>query len=183
MINFQIDTGVQTIVLGAVLPDVSDPVVVDGTKQPGYAGTPLVEVREKADGFTRIPWALHVTAGGSTVRALAVGRFEVAGILLGTEGANDPGGNKVEACYGGLRADGVTPAALPVFGVCVKVFDSPNNTIGGTSAAQRNVLSGCGLGVDVWGQNRRGTSSSATTSASTPRARRPSGARAPASRS
>lgn len=34
-INFQIGTGVQTIVLNAVLPDVSDPINIDGTTQPG----------------------------------------------------------------------------------------------------------------------------------------------------
>ena len=155
-INFQIGTGVQTIVLGAALPDVSDPVNIDGTTQPGYGGTPLVEIRGKDDGFTQIAWALHITAGGSTVRALAVGRFDVAGILLGTEGANDAGGNKVEACYGGLRADGVTMAALAIHGTCVKIADSPNNTVGGTSAAARNVLSGCGFGVHITGAKSRG---------------------------
>jgi CSLREA domain-containing protein len=155
-INFQIGTGVQTIVLGAALPDVSDPVNIDGTTQPGYGGTPLVEIRGKDDGFTRIAWALHITAGGSTVRALAVGRFDVAGILLGTEGANDAGGNKVESCYGGLRADGVTMAALAIHGTCVKIADSPNNTIGGTSAAARNVLSGCGFGVHISGTKSTG---------------------------
>jgi hypothetical protein len=155
-INFQIGTGVQTIVLGAALPDVSDPVNIDGTTQPGYGGTPLVEIRGKDDGFTQIAWALHITAGGSTVRALAVGRFDVAGILLGTEGANDAGGNKVESCYGGLRADGVTMAALAIHGTCVKIADSPNNTIGGTSAAARNVLSGCGFGVHISGAKSTG---------------------------
>src|SRR5215203_280292 len=33
-INFQIGTGVQTTVLGVALPDVSDPVNIDGTTQP-----------------------------------------------------------------------------------------------------------------------------------------------------
>jgi hypothetical protein len=155
-INFQIGTGVQTIVLGAALPDVSDPVNIDGTTQPGYGGTPLIEVRGKEDGFTRIPWALHVTAGGSTVRALAVGRFDVAGILLGTEGASNAGGNKVEACYGGLRADGVTPSTLPMHGSCVRIADSPDNIVGGTTVAARNVLSGCGFGVDIWGTKSTG---------------------------
>lgn len=99
-INFRIGTGVQTIVLGAVLPDVSDPVIIDGTTQPGYVGAPLVEVLGQSDGFTQVTWALHVTAGGSTVRALALGRFTVAGILLGTEGANDAGGTRSRRATG-----------------------------------------------------------------------------------
>ncbi|MET0649996.1 MAG: Calx-beta domain-containing protein [Pyrinomonadaceae bacterium] len=150
-VNFQIGTGVQTIVLNTVLPDVSDPIIIDGTTQPGYGGTPLVEIKGKDEGFAGIPWVLHITAGGSTVRALAVGHFDFAGILLGTEGANDAGGNKVESCYGGLRADGVTPASRFASGACVQIADSPNNIIGGTSVAGRNVLSGCSRGVEILG--------------------------------
>jgi CSLREA domain-containing protein len=152
-INFRIGTGVQTIVLGVVLPDVSDPIVIDGATQPGYAGTPLIEVRASDEGYERIPWVLHITAGGSTVRALAVGR---AGILLGTEGGNDAGGNRVESCYGGLRADGVTPVTPYPSGWCIEILDSPNNVIGGTSAAARNVLSGCGAGMNIRGARSTG---------------------------
>ncbi len=152
-INFQIGTGVQTIALGAVLPDVSDPIVIDGATQPGYAGTPLIEIIRGQTAQNL--WALRITAGGSTVRALAVGRFDSAGIVLGIAGANDPGGNKIESCYGGLRADGVTPIRLS--GSCIRIADSPNNTIGGTSAAARNVLSGCSLsGINIAGTKSTG---------------------------
>jgi CSLREA domain-containing protein len=153
-INFQIGTGVQTIVLGSTLPDVSDPAVIDGSTQPGYGGSPLVEILGQENASPAVSWALHVTAGGSTVRALALGRFSAAGILLGTAGTASAGGNKVESCYVGLRADGVTPSA--VGGACVQVADSPDNTVGGTNPGARNVLSACSAGVAISGPNSAG---------------------------
>ncbi len=63
-INFSIGAGVVTITLGSALPPVSSPVLIDGSTQPGYVGTPLV----------RIDWsgtALGLsTSNNSTVRAL-----------------------------------------------------------------------------------------------------------------
>jgi len=56
----------------------------------------------------------------------------------------------------GLRADGVTMAAPAIHGTCVKIADSPDNTIGGTTAAARNVLSGCGFGVHITGTKSTG---------------------------
>src|SRR5437588_7312138 len=43
-IAFAIDSGVQTISAAGAFPAISDPVVIDGTTQPGYAGKPLVQV-------------------------------------------------------------------------------------------------------------------------------------------
>ncbi|HEX6185118.1 MAG TPA: Calx-beta domain-containing protein [Pyrinomonadaceae bacterium] len=154
-INFHIATGVQTIVLDSTLPDVSDPAVIDGSTQPGYAGTPLVEILGKENVLPPISWGLHITAGSSTVRALAIGRVSVTGILLGGAGSGGVGGNKVEACYFGLRADGVTKVEAAGSG-CISIVDSSNNIVGGTSAAARNVLSGGGIGVDLAGPDAKG---------------------------
>src|ERR1039457_4729828 len=50
-IIFQIPgSGVHTIVLLAALPAITDPVVIDGTTQPGYAGTPLIELNGTSAG-------------------------------------------------------------------------------------------------------------------------------------
>src|SRR5688572_716467 len=45
VINFSIGAGQQTIVLAAALPVITDPVTIDGTTQPGFAGAPLIEVQ------------------------------------------------------------------------------------------------------------------------------------------
>src|SRR4051812_13641582 len=68
--------GVQTIRPTAPLPNVTDPVVIDGTTQPGYAGTPIVELngRQAGTGTT----GLTITAGNSTVRGLVVNSFYFA---------------------------------------------------------------------------------------------------------
>ena len=36
--------GIQTIALLSVLPTITDPVIIDGTTQPGFAGTPIIEL-------------------------------------------------------------------------------------------------------------------------------------------
>ncbi len=82
-IHFSIGSGSQTIALGgsftdlATLPTITSPVIIDGTTQPGYAASPLVELDAAAVprcptyAFT-CPAILPVTAGGSTVRGLAI---------------------------------------------------------------------------------------------------------------
>jgi hypothetical protein len=86
-IVFQIPgTGVHTITVLSALPTIADPVVIDGTTQPGYAGTPVIELNGNAldniDGF-RLP------AGNSTIRGLAINHFGGAGIHLQLPGGTN----------------------------------------------------------------------------------------------
>src|SRR6185503_13085267 len=72
-IFFGIGRGIQTLRLGSALPAVTDPVTIDGTTQPGFGGTPLIELDGSAagsiaDGFT-------IIASNCTVRGLAFQRF------------------------------------------------------------------------------------------------------------
>jgi len=84
-------TGPFTITPLTSLPTITDPVVIDGTTQPGYAGTPLIVLSGRSGYEQPRPIGLDITAGGSTVTGLVINRFAVAGIEL--EGAN--GGNAV----------------------------------------------------------------------------------------
>src|SRR5689334_17674897 len=43
-ISFGIGTSAKTIVLTGPLPDLLDPVFLDGSTQPGFAGTPLIHI-------------------------------------------------------------------------------------------------------------------------------------------
>ena len=43
-IDFAIGTGQQTIDVFSPLPAITAPVIIDGTTQPGYSGTPLIEL-------------------------------------------------------------------------------------------------------------------------------------------
>ena len=138
--------GVKTINILNALPDITDPVAIDATTQPGYAGTPLVEL----DGVA-IPngsaAGLTIKAGGSTVRGLAIGNFRNnGGVLL-----DNCDNNLIQGNYLGVGADGTT--ARPNFRGII-LTNSSNNVIGGTTAAARNIISGnAASGIDIDGDS------------------------------
>jgi CSLREA domain-containing protein len=102
----------------SVLPTVTQPAVIDGTTQPGYAGQPLIELR----GAT-----LTITAGSSTVRGLVINGSGSDGLRL--TGPN--GGNVVEGNYIGTDTTGESSGGNQGSGIVVT--NSPNNTLGGTT--------------------------------------------------
>lgn len=138
-----------TIQPGTPLPAVSDQVVVDGSTQPDFPGTPIIVLDGTAAGITAHGLVIGATAGGSTIRGLVVQNFAENGILL-------LGGNNVIAGnYLGIGADGTTAAAnntndvLQQGGIRV---ESSSNSIGGTVAADRNVISGNFFaGIQIFG--------------------------------
>lgn len=136
-IQFAVGSGAITITPNSPLPFISSPVIIDGTTQPGaLPGFPLVEL----DG-TNVTTAngLHITAGGSTVRGLVINRFgspasQGSGIVLVNSGGNHIAGN-----YIGTNVAGTADLGSAGNGIYVS---SPNNIIGGTTAADRNVIAG-----------------------------------------
>ena len=125
--------GLHTIRLDSPLPRIVEPLVIDATSQPGFAGVPLVEL----DGSQAGPKAsgIVVTAGASTVRGLSVTRFSGSGVVLA-----HGGGNTIEQNHIGTSLSGIANQGNGIHGVLV--FDSPANTIGGTSPETANVISG-----------------------------------------
>lgn len=137
-IAFAIETGPQRITLPTALPAITQPVVIDGTTQPGFAGVPLIEIDGSALGFVD---GIVVNGGASTLRGLVVNRFNGNGILLALKG-----GNVVEGCYIGTDATGTGAARNLLAGIRI---DTYSNRIGGLTVAQRNVISGNGgLGIE-----------------------------------
>jgi hypothetical protein len=138
--------GIHTITPIAPLPTITNPVLIDGTSEPGYSGTPLIELT----GTNAGPGAhgLSISAGNSTVKGLAIHSFKGYGILLQTRGANNILGN-----YIGTDAAG-TSAMANQEGVAI--LSGSGNVVGGTTAADRNILSGnTGYGVDDSSGNNR----------------------------
>lgn len=136
--------GAKVISLLTALPEITEQVVIDATTQPGYAGTPLIELDGTGAGGSAS--GLVIRANGSTVRGLAIGNFHgTAGIWL--NGCNN---NLIQANYLGIAADGAT-ARQNTRGIVLN--NSSNNVIGGTSAATRNVISGNGTGIDIVGNS------------------------------
>src|ERR1041385_1152267 len=136
-ISFKIPgSGVQTINVLCGLPAISDPVTIDGTTQPGFAGSPLIELNGAgASGLA----ALYITAGNSRVKGLVINRFPGGGIYLVNAGSNVIEGNFI-----GTNALGTAILANNAIGIWMT--NSPNNTIGGTTAASRKIISGNGTG-------------------------------------
>lgn len=136
--------GVKTINLVNQLPDITDAIVIDATTQPGYAGSPLVEINGVAISGTR---GLVIKAGGSTVRGLAIGNFSSGSAIFVTNCDN----NVFQANYLGLDAAGTTARANSVG---LFLSNSSNNLVGGTTAAVRNVISGNTTnGISLFGSN------------------------------
>jgi titin len=118
------------------LPTITDPVVIDGTYQPGYAGSPLILLDGSLAGSQAS--GLVITGGDSTVRGLDIGNFGGDGIQLGTQ-LNSPGGSVVAGNYIGIDVTG-TRTMSNRYGI--NVLGSPRNTVGGTGALDGNVISG-----------------------------------------
>jgi CSLREA domain-containing protein len=131
-------SGTHTITPASALPTITQPVTIDGATQPGFAGSPIIELSGSAAGPVS---GLTISAGGSTVRSLVINRwgFPAAGIVLQTNG-----GNRIEGNYIGTDTTGTV--ALPN-AIGVRIFSGAGNTIGGTSASARNVISGNGDGI------------------------------------
>ena len=73
-------TGVQTIAPASPLPAITNPVVIDGTTQPGYAGVPLIAIVSQGTGD-----ADPLTVGSDvTVKGLAIGGSSFSSVSSST---------------------------------------------------------------------------------------------------
>lgn len=134
--------GVQTISLTFALPTITDPVIIDGATQPGFSGTPIIELNGAGGNLD----AFSITAGNSTVRSLVINRFQ-RGIFLSGGGGNTILGNFI-------GTDSTGTAALPnLVGISVT---SPDNTIGGAAAGSRNVISANDTNISIDGPTATG---------------------------
>ena len=138
LITFNIGSGLKTITPASKLPDITDPVVIDGTTQPGFSGSPLIELNASNTGFD---WALLIRAGNTTIRSLIINHFSNGGILI-----VDNGGNHIEGCYVGTDATGSTGTNSRANAIAI---GSANNVIGGTTANTRNVITSIDGGISI----------------------------------
>ena len=144
VIQFTIGTGAQSIALTAALPTVTNSVTIDGTTQPGYSGTPLIELNGAGAGASVD--GLVLSAGNSAVKALVVNRFSGSGIVL--LGSNDV----ITGSYIGTDAAGAV-ARPNAAGVLIQ-GGATGDTVGGLTAnpgtGAGNVISGnTGAGVTI----------------------------------
>ena len=135
-------SGVKTISPSSPLPTISDPVTIDGYTQPGAnantlaLGSNAVLLIELSGASANSAAGLTISAGNTTIRGLAINRFNFYGLLIQINGGNVIAGN-----YLGTDASGMSTFGAPNNGSGILVR-SPNNTIGGSSPADRNVIAG-----------------------------------------
>jgi hypothetical protein len=127
-INFNIGgSGIQFFFTMSTLPTITDPLVIDGTTQPGYAGTPLIHI----EGLGAIR-SLDITGGGTTVKGMSF-TSNSAGASNGIVRLGG-GNNVITGCSFGVRGDSSRPSTSSI-GVLI---ESNGNRVGGTTAAERN---------------------------------------------
>lgn len=207
VIDFNIaNSGVQSIHLTSGLPGITVPVTIDGTTEPGYAGTPLIELNGTGAGGNVN--GLNISAGNTTIEGLAINRFGGEGIDISVAGddtitkdfiGTDPTGATAEGNLregvfiranansntisanvisgnqnNGVHLDGSASGSsttstsgdliagniigldvtgtvvLGSVGVGIYVQNAPMTTIGGTTPADRNIVSGNGAGMQLY---------------------------------
>jgi hypothetical protein len=131
--------GTRIINLLSPLPDITGPLTIDGTTQPGFAGSPLIALRGGNGGST-----LKITAGNSVVRGLDIcspftgfGPFDIEII--------NAGNNRIEGNV-------ISEAGIQI--------RTANNVVGGTAASARNIFvsQGTAKSVQLSGPSATGNS-------------------------
>jgi hypothetical protein len=157
-VGYNSTTGAFTIQPLSALPAVTDAVTIDGYTQPGASPNTLA-VGDNAvlkivlDGsLAGAVDGLVIVGGGSTVRGLVINTF-ATGVDGGGIVVNGGGNDVITGDFIGTDVTGESAAAN---GNGISI-NAPNNTIGGTAAAARNILSGnTYYGVAVLGVNNLG---------------------------
>lgn len=139
VIEFDISGDIPHVIQpNTALPEINEPVVIDGTSEPDYDGSPVIELdgTDAGDvpGFD-VAFSELGAGGGITARGLAVVNFAREAFRIG----DDAGGNIIQGCYIGVRPDGTTAAGNDQ-GIFVSF--APNTTIGGVQTGDGNVISG-----------------------------------------
>ena len=143
--------GPHTIQPISVLPELIYPVIIDGYTQPGASentnpvglGINAVMMIELDGSLARTGVGadgLNLYGGNSIVRGLVINRFDGNGIGIAQGGGNVIEGNFIGTDITGTVAAGNAGDGFNTLGG-VQIYSS-DNTIGGTTAAARNLISG-----------------------------------------
>jgi titin len=142
-INFSIGSGLQTINLTSPLPAITETVAINGATQPGFAGAPLIVLNGSGAGITAN--GLVINAANCAIRSLVINGFGHVGVVMSGAGVT---GNIVQGCYIGTNAagtaavpNGADPNSFDIDGIDI-LGGANSNTIGGTAAGARNLISG-----------------------------------------
>ncbi len=135
--------GPHTIAPQSPLPPIRDRVVIDATTEPGFQGTPLVELDGSAAGAGASGFEIRASAAESIVRGLAINRFDRHGVFISRSDSN-----RIENNYIGADPTGTLDLGNGQAGVYV--------INGAGNAITDNLISANDVGVLVKGANSTG---------------------------
>ncbi|MFC1540089.1 kelch repeat-containing protein [Gemmatimonadota bacterium] len=135
--GFNSDSGVYTIALQSALPDLSTPMILDGSSQPGFNGDPIIAL--DGSGIAGVADGLKLTGGNSVIRGFVIGNFDGHGIHI-TGGGSGLGGNLIAGSYIGVDSTGTQKATNAGSGI--RIANSPDNVVGGPSLIASNIIAG-----------------------------------------
>jgi parallel beta-helix repeat protein len=131
--SITVSENIASIQLLSSLPTISDSVQILGNTQPGYTGSPLIELDGTLAGISAT--GLHITAGNSQINGLVINRFAGDGIRLAVKGSNVITGTFIGTDSSGLLDRGNAGNGIIIEG-------TTGNIIGGTTPESRNLVSG-----------------------------------------
>jgi len=146
-----------TIQPASPLPDINDPVIIDGTTQPEYSGSPIIEL----DGTYAGEWVngLVIFAGDTRIKGLVINRFSGSGITIVQNG-----NNVIEDNFIGTDVTGTQSLGNAGPGVAIGDQASENQIFGNlisgnnsdgvalfNSGTSSNILQGNHIGTDYSG--------------------------------
>jgi hypothetical protein len=131
VIDFDLPGASPTIdLLGTLM--ITNPVVIDGTTQPGFKGQPIVVI-DGVDAGTEVD-AIDIHSNNTTVRGVVIDDFIGTGLAI--YGNSD----SVQDNFLGVDPTGTATAGFQL-GNDIDILGA-HNTIGGTTASQRNIIAG-----------------------------------------
>ena len=131
-IYFNIPGWPHTITPATPLPVITSPVIIDARSQPGYDGTPAIELNGALVEATFLP-GLVFQDHGNRLYGLAINRFR-HGLRLDSSDNNFIQGNFIGTDRTGTADLGNTSIGI--------IVDGSSNVIGSTEPSLRNVISG-----------------------------------------
>ena len=150
--------GPHIIATTSPLPTITETVIIDGTSEPDYAGSPVVGIDGAEAGTTAD--GLRIETDDSTVKGLSIYNFARDGIEL-----NGDGGHLITQNWLGLQIDALAAAneyGLRIRGSSANLIDgnviSGNNKSGvliNGSGVLQNILVNNSIGTDPTGQSGR----------------------------
>ena len=141
IIHFSIPgAGPHTIQPLTALPALEGDVIIDGTSEPDFAGTPVIELDGSLAGGAH---GFDIVGSQNLIRGLVINRFAWNGVQINT----DCTFNVIEGNFIGTDVTGTLDLGNGNTGVLIG--QAANNTVGGTTAAARNLISGNAEGVTI----------------------------------